>query len=329
MLRWLLPLFVSGLVAWLVLRKIDYQVLVNNLKNITWQSYLLATILYFASYILRVFSWHFFLRCKISYKDAFLTMGAGYLLNNLFPFRLGEIGRAVLLDEPERISFFQVLSSVFVERLFDVLLAAVFILSVLPKIIGGYFDKRLILLTFVLALCGLVSLFVLVKKRQAVENWLYREKSEHKKLQSWLAPKIVRFLDGLSTLTTPKIFLLAFVSLTLSWGVAFMQNWVIFRDLYSTPPFWWMVFVLSAGAFGAALPSAPAGLGVFEGAVVASFGLLNVQPEMALTHAMIIHGMSVIFSSLIGLAGLHLRGEAIFGFFQRVVAHDPHRGTTA
>lgn len=329
MLRWLTPLLISALAAGFVLRKIDFSTLAANLLQVTWQAYLLATVLFFISYVLRVYCWYFLLRCKVSYRDVFFTMGTGYLLNNLFPFRLGEIGRAVLLDEPGRIGFFEVLSSIFVERLFDVLLAAVFILIVLPKIIGGYFNQRLILIAFGLTLCGLAGIFILVRQRQLIESWLSRSEPQNKKFLTWLAPKVLNLVDGFSALANPQIFASSFVSLTLSWGMAFVQNWVIFRDLYSSPPFWWTVFVLSAGAFGAALPSAPAGLGVFEGAVVASFGLLNVKPEAALTHAMIIHGMTIVFSSLIGLIGLHLRGEAIFGFFQRVIARDPHRGTTA
>ncbi len=47
-------------------------------------------------------------------------MSAGYLLNNIFPFRLGEIGRAILLDDPERSPALEVFSSILMERVFDV-----------------------------------------------------------------------------------------------------------------------------------------------------------------------------------------------------------------
>jgi glycosyltransferase 2 family protein len=142
-------------------------------------------------------------------------------------------------------------------------------------------------------------------------------------IKDWFEPKVAHVLEGFAVLTEPKAFMLAFGSLALSWGLAFVQNHLIFNNLYPDPPFWWMTFVLSAGAFGAALPSAPAGLGVFEGAVVAAFALLGVGAEVAFTHAIVIHAMTFIYASLIGLIGLRLRGEVLFTFIQRVLRRAP------
>jgi glycosyltransferase 2 family protein len=135
-LRWLVPLLISALAIWLVLREIEISQFLTNLRLIRWPTFLLASVFYFISYTARVFCWYILLRRKVSYRDVFFTMGVGYLLNNIFPFRLGEIGRAVFLDDPERISMFEVFSSIVVERIFDVFLAAMFVLSVLPRILG-------------------------------------------------------------------------------------------------------------------------------------------------------------------------------------------------
>lgn len=94
-LRWLVPLLISGLAIWLVLREIEFSQFVTNLKLIRWPTLLLASVFYFMSYAARVYCWYILLRRKVSYRDAFFTMGVGYLINNIFPFRLGEIGRAV------------------------------------------------------------------------------------------------------------------------------------------------------------------------------------------------------------------------------------------
>ena len=322
-LRWIVPLLISGIAIWLVLRNIDLSLFAANLSRIHWQTYLFASILYFISFGLRAFCWYILLRRKVSYRDAFFTMGAGYLLNNIFPFRLGEIGRAVLLDDPEHTSILEVFSSVVVERIFDVFLAAVFILSVLPRILGGEFDQSLILIALFLALLGLIILFILAKFRIQLTGWLSRWGERSNFVKNWITPKVVHALEGFSVLTDPRAFLLAFGGLVLSWGFAFLQNFVIFRDLFTNPPFWWMVFVLSAGAFGAALPSAPAGIGVFEGVVIAAFALLGVGAEVAFTHAIVVHALVFIYANLIGLIGLRLRGEALVAFIQRVLARAP------
>ena len=323
LLRWIVPLLISGISIWLILRNINIAEFASNLTLIQWHTYLLASAAYFLSFFLRVFCWHILLRRKISYRDTFFTMGAGYLLNNIFPFRLGEIGRAVLLDEPDQTSILEVFSSVIVERIFDVFLAAVFILSVLPRILGDEFDQSLIMIALILASFGLILLFILAKFRIQIRAWLLHWGERSNFVKNWVVPKVSHALEGFSVLTNPRAFLLAFGSLAMSWGFAFLQNFIIFRDLYPNPPFWWMIFVLSAGAFGAALPSAPAGLGVFQGVVIAAFAVLGVGAEVAFTHAIVVHALVFIYANLIGLIGLRLRGEALVTFFQRVLAREP------
>jgi uncharacterized protein (TIRG00374 family) len=142
-------------------------------------------------------------------------------------------------------------------------------------------------------------------------------------IKIWLAPNIRQILDGLSVLRKPSAFVLAFGSLTLSWVIAFGENFVIFQSLYSEPKFWWMVFVLSAAAFGAALPSAPSGFGVFEGVMVSAFTLININTGTAFTHAIVIHAIAFVFSNIIGLIGLRMRGEAVIALYQRAVHRKP------
>lgn len=323
-MRWLVPLAFSGLAIWLILGELEFSQFVDNLGLISWETYLIASMVYLVSYSLRAFCWYVLLRRKVSYKDAFFTMGVGYLLNNIFPFRLGEIGRAVLLDDSGRMSPLEVFSSVVVERIFDVFLAAIFILSVLPRILIGDYDERLIIIAFVLAVTGLLILFLLAKYRLNVAAWLSGWGERSAFVKNWVTPKVAHALEGFAVLNDPRAFLLAFGSLVLSWGLAFGKHQIIFSNLYPSPPFWWMVFVLSAGAFGAALPSAPAGLGVYEGVVVAAFALLGISTGVAFTHAIVTHAMAVIYSSLIGLIGLKMRGEALITFFQRVLRRSPH-----
>lgn len=321
--RWLVPAAISAGAIWLVLRDIELSIVVENLSKIDLRIYLFATLVYFLSYFFRALTWYVLLRRKVSFKDTFFTMGAGYLLNNVFPFRLGEIGRAILLDNPEGPTALEVLSSVVVERVFDVFLAAVFVLSMLPRILSGGFDQTLILIAFLVALLGLVALYLIARFQARITRWLKGWGERSNFVGRWVAPKASQVLEGLSVLNDPRAFILAFGSLALSWLIAFGENYIVFQSLYPDPPFWWMVFVLSAGAFGAALPSAPAGIGVFEGVMVAAFALLGVGSEVALTHAIVIHALAFVYSNILGLIGLRLRGQAAVSLYRRVVRGSP------
>ncbi len=316
-LRWLLPLGISAAAIWLVLRDVAWPQFINNLGKISPGIYLLAAVVFFAGLSLRVLSWYILLDRRVSFKDTFFTLTAGSLLNNIFPFRLGEIGRAILLDSPEGPSGLEVLSSIFVERILDVLLAAFFILSTLPRILGVDYDRRLIVVALVFALTGIVVLFLMGHFRAAIAGWLDRRGKQSGFIRRWAAPKITQLLNGLAVFDRPVLFFLAFGSLALSWGLAFLMHFVIFGSLYPNPPFWWLIFVLSAGAFGAALPSAPAALGVFEGVIVAAFALLGVGQGVAFTHAVVVHAIQFLFGNILGLIGLRLRGQALVDLYRR------------
>lgn len=320
---WLIPLLISGLAFWLILRDIDLSQFAANVINIGFKPLLFASLLHFASFLFRVGSWYILLRKKVSYKDAFFTMNAGYLLNNVFPFRLGEVGRALLLANPKGPSALEAFSSVIVERVFDVFLSAVFVFLMLPRIIVGDYNQNLVLIIFILALIGMVVLYLTARYRLIIMGWLTRWGERAHFIEDWVRPKAAQLLEGFSVLDNPLLFLLAFGSLLISWLLAFLQNYVVFQALFPDPPFWWMVFVLSVGALGIALPSAPAGLGVFEGAMVAAFAVLGVGREVAFAHAIIIHAMSFVYNNILGLIGLRLRGEALVGLYQRAVRRSP------
>jgi len=322
-LRWLIPLLISIFAIWLVLRDVDLTQLIRNFAQIGWRTFLLASLAYFTAYFFRVFCWYILLRRRVSFKDAFFTMGAGYLLNNVFPFRLGEVGRALLLDDPQGPSALEVLSSVIVERVFDVFLASVFVLATLPKIINGAYDTTLILIALFVAVMGLVILYLAARFRMRIIEWLNRWGNRSTLIRLKVAPRMIKVLKGLSVLTHTPSFLLAFGSLAVSWFIAFGENFIVFRSLYDAPPFWWMIFVLSAGTFGAALPSAPASLGIFEGVMVAAFALLGVDAELGFTHAIVIHAIAFVYANIFGLIGLRIRGQALIGLYHRAVRRSP------
>ena len=99
-----------------------------------------AVILSFVWILVRAKVWQTLLRNRASYRDVLFTVGEGYLLNNLLPFRLGELGRAFLISrksEPstssgQRMQFAEVLPTIVIERVVDLGISAAILLAALP-----------------------------------------------------------------------------------------------------------------------------------------------------------------------------------------------------
>ena len=85
----------------------------------------------------RAVVWRTLLQEKASYKAVFFTLNETYLINNLLPLRLGEIAGAFLLSRKSSLAFWQVISSILIERAMDLALAVGLVLVTLPFIVGG------------------------------------------------------------------------------------------------------------------------------------------------------------------------------------------------
>ena len=115
---------------------------------------------------MRGLAWRTLLREKASYRDVFLTLSEGYLLNNVLPFRLGELGRAFLLGRKANLGFMEVLSTIVIERVLDLAFSAAILLSAVPFVVGAAGAGKIAILMGVLVVVGLLTLYLLARNRE-------------------------------------------------------------------------------------------------------------------------------------------------------------------
>ena len=69
---------------------------------------------------------------------------------------------------------------------------------------------------------------------------------------------------------------------------------------------------------GIALPSAPASLGVYEGAMVFALSAFGISKELSFGIAIIIHLMQIIITSALGIIGVIRQGDSISDIISRI-----------
>ena len=91
----------------------------------------LAILALLAFMILRAVRWRFMLNSgreaagRTPYRQVFHVQNIGYMLNNLLPFRLGDVARAVLIGNVPPVTISQGLSTMVAERVLDLLFMVV------------------------------------------------------------------------------------------------------------------------------------------------------------------------------------------------------------
>jgi uncharacterized protein (TIRG00374 family) len=320
--RWLVPLLISGVAIYLLLRNIDAQELSDAFRRVNFSSLILAILVGVVSLFLRVWCWHLLLKRQFPYWRVFFAMNSGYLLNNILPFRLGEFGRAILLGgrNDKAISSLEVLSSIVVERVIDVFIAFALFLGTLSLVTAEGSGKVISLVAVGILILVFIALAFFAKNKDRVFSWLELRKGRHLRSIGWLQPKIDALLKGLSVMNQPKVFWASFILLALSWGISMIQHYFILVEIVPGNPAWWVVFLVSAGALGFALPSAPAGIGVYEAAIVGAFALLGVAYSDAFAYALILHAIQFVMSNVLGFIGLVREGQSFGDLYKRIVS---------
>src|SRR4030067_2004354 len=120
----LLPgLIVSGIALAVVISLLDIKKFGQALLQADLRFLLAGALASLLWLVIRGFVWRTLLQNQASYRDSFFTINEGYLLNNVLPFRLGEIAAAFLMGRKTGLGFWQVHPSIFIARALDLAIA--------------------------------------------------------------------------------------------------------------------------------------------------------------------------------------------------------------
>ncbi len=314
-----LPLVITAVAVWLVLRQINFQDLGNALQQITVPSFLLLILLYTLGSVFRAVACWIILGGRVNFMSTFWGMSLGYLLNNIMPLRLGEFGRAAFISENEKgkIGFFEVLAAVVAERLLDLLVGFSFLIVCLLFMVKDESLKQLAMVGTVVLVIAIAFIFYATKNRDKVISWLHGIFPNSKFMQEKIVPAIEKLLNGFQFFVKPGRFVLSFAILAFSWTFSMVEYGLLQNIMLPTSEWWWPVLVIPTSAFANALPAAPAGLGVYEAGAVGAYALVGVAKAPALAMALITHAVQIIIPSLLGLVALMLSSQSLSGLINR------------
>ena len=297
----------SAVIIGILIYFVDWNVLKEALKNCSIGLLLVLFLLQTIAFLFRGLAWRVILENLPSIADSFFCVNEGYLLN-LLPLRLGEIGRSVIMGGLINRSPFYVFTTVILERIFDLLITLICLLVSVPNLTAGSFSATIYYVLFVCILVGIVFLFWVAGHQQQFMDFLEKIIKPESKVGKFLLPKVQLLLSGVGILTKPKQFLIWLMWILLTWCFWIATLQVGLRHFFPQLPFWSGLLVQGIGALGGAIPSAPAGIGVVEGAYVVGLGLVGIDQSSALAFGLVMHAVAIITPIIWGLIGFSVQG---------------------
>jgi uncharacterized protein (TIRG00374 family) len=315
---WLPGVVISLIAIILIGYFVDLQRFVDAIRSANYWLLLAVFGILMLWTMIRGVVWRTILRGQASYKDVFLTLCEGYLLNNFLPFRLGEVGRAFLLGRKSNLSFMQVLPTIIIERILDLIFAAIILLSAVPFVVGASGAGVIAILIGSAVLAGLIVLYVLARN----QSWALNAWSQLSRRWPGLQNKGSGFISavffGLAILTDRRLFLKVLFWMSVNWMVALVEFYLLILAFFPQATLLWSQFGLGAVAFGNAIPSLPGAVGTFEGAFAGAITILSGDQSTALAAALTSHLFNYLSTGVIGIFALSNEGFTLRSIFKQL-----------
>jgi uncharacterized protein (TIRG00374 family) len=320
-LKRILPgLLISIVLIAAILSFVDFKTTLTALKTANYGLIGIAAILSFVWLAVRAVVWRTLLRDKPTYQDVLFTAGEGYLLNNFLPFRLGEIGRAFLLSRKSGgLTFAEIIPTIVIERTVDLIISAIIFLGALPYVVNAESSPTLGYVLGGVMVFGLVLMYILARNNQWALDLFHKLSARFPALQKTGGSFLESFFQGLGVLTDGWLFMRFLFWMILNWAIALLAYYLMTLAFFPEAQWIWAVFGLGMAAFGGAIPSAPGGVGTFEGAVVFGLTRFTADESTALAAALVMRIYNYLNSGVIGGIGLVREGQTLSGIYQQLM----------
>jgi len=303
-----------------ILYFVDFQTMWNSIRAADYRILAGSAVLSFVWIFNRAKVWQTLLRDKPKYIDTLFAASEGYLLNAFLPFRLGEIGRAFLLSRKSGMTFSEILPTIVIERVVDLVFSAAFLILGLTYVSDTQGSEKIGYIVGGIMIFGIVMMYVLARNRQWALDVFHKFSKRWPAVQKLGGSFLESFLSGLGVLTDGWLFLRFMFWMTLNWFVALVAYYFITLAFFPQAQPYWIFFVLGAAAFGGAIPALPGGVGTFEGAVSGALFIFTKDQSTSLAVALTARLYNYLNSGVLGGIGLMREGQTLSGIYQQLMS---------
>ena len=302
MKRWQfwLGVLISLVFIWLALRGLALNQFWSAVQSANYLWLLPGIAVYFVAVWARAWRWHYLLRPikDVPTRTVFPITAIGYMGNNIYPARAGEVLRAVVLKRKEGVSVSASLATIVVERIFDGVVMLGFVFVNLPELAklttnsGFVGNIQQVAVIGTAVFLGALAVFLLAAMFPAVTvkagGW-FIERLLPERLRARATALMHRFLDGLASLRSPLNILMVFVTSIIIWLLETGKYWFVMHAFPFTVNFFVLMLMNGIVNLATTIPSAPGYIGTFDAPGIAVLTAYNVDQATAAGYTLVLH----------------------------------------
>jgi hypothetical protein len=298
----LLYLALRGLqlnLVWLALRHANYSWLIPGIA------------VYFVGLGVRAWRWHYLLRPikAVSTARLFPITAIGYMGNNIYPVRAGELLRVYLLRRMEAVPISASLATILAERAFDGLVMLGFVFLNLSELEGMTASSGVVGSIRAVAVLGavvfllvtlaflLMALFPALTLRVVAQLVRVLPSGPAAKVSGFFE----RFLQGLAFMRSPLDLLMVLLTSVVIWLLETGKYWFVMHAFQFRVSFFALMLMNGVVNLATTIPSAPGYIGTFDAPGIAVLQAYGVPANTAAGYTLVLHAALWLPVTLLGL----------------------------
>ena len=300
--RWrvVLGLAISAFFLWQALGALHLSDVWAALQGAAYIWLIPGVAVYFLAVWARAWRWHYLLRPlkAIPTREMFPVVAIGYMGNNIYPARAGELLRAYVLRRDHGVAISASLATVIVERAFDGLVMLAFIFLNLGELAGLTVDSGFAGSIRTLALAGAVVFLLAVGAFLLMASFPQRTAALLEALSRRVMPArfrprfasvVDRFLQGLASLRSPADVLMVLVTSVVIWLLETGKYWFVMHAFPFEVNFFALMLMNGIVNLATTIPSAPGYIGTFDAPGIAVLQAYGVEGGLAAGYTLVLH----------------------------------------
>ncbi len=295
-----LGVLISVVFIWLSLRGLKLNEFWETVQKANYFWLIPGVGVYFIGVWIRAWRWHYLLKPikEIPTRTMFPITTIGYMGNNIYPARAGEVLRAIILKRKEGVSVSASLATIIVERIFDgvVMLAFIFVnLGELAKLTNasgfvGNIQQVAVIGTgiFLGALLIFLLAAMLPQTTEKIGLWIVYHLTPQR-FHTRIIGVMIKFFDGLASLRSPLNVLMVFFTSVIIWLLETGKYWFVMHAFNFNVSFFALMLMNGIVNLATTIPSAPGYIGTFDAPGIAVLTAYGVDQATAAGYTLTLH----------------------------------------
>ncbi len=304
--RLALGIVISAIFLWIALQGQDLSNVWDTLAHANYLWIVPGILTYFLAVVARTWRWHYLLRSikPVPLRTLFPIVTIGYMGNNIYPARAGEVLRSYVLKKRTGVPMSASLATVVIERLFDGVVMLLFVFVSLPRLESlPDWLRQVVVLGSIVFFTALVVFFLLAarpERARAIYRWLIGRLLPLE-FQGRVHGVADRFLEGLSALRRERDVLMIFVTSLVIWLLETVKYWFVMHAFPFEVSFYALMLMNGVVNLATTIPASPGYVGTFDAPGIAILQAFGVNKSIATGYTLVLHAALWLPITLLGL----------------------------